>query len=204
MPKIDYENKTTLADEKLLRLINDAIHGWAIGHATIRIRYSRGADFSGVCFYQEHRILVNLGRHLKFPYKLKTHVARAKTIGRRWIKPLYSIQVADSYQVVLFVFLHELYHLLVKQAKRNPRQKESMCDRFATRYMVDHMGCEVRDESKRLVPRSDWDFQNVEAFVAAARDRRIRQLRQRPQSPVSTNADGYKANPQEQLVLFAC
>ncbi len=77
--------------------------------------------------------------------------------------------------MVLFVFLHELYHFLVKRARRNPRQKESMCDRFAARYLVERFGATVRDSSGRIVPREAWDFQDLERFVAAARDRRARE-----------------------------
>jgi Zn-dependent peptidase ImmA (M78 family) len=101
-----------------------------------------------------------------------TNLARAKTVGRRWYKPIYTLKISDGYELALFVFMHELYHLLIKRARRNTRQKESRCDRFAARFLVDRFGATVRDHKRRLMPREAWDFQDVESFVAAARDRR--------------------------------
>ena len=139
---------------------------------TVRVRYSRGADFSGTCFYSDRRIHVNLGSHLVYPYRMKTYLARAKVVGRYWDKPLHTIELKDGCQVVAFVFLHELYHLLIKRAKRNTRQKESMCDRFAARFLTDRCGAIIRNDRGDPVPREEWDFQDLERFVAAARDRR--------------------------------
>ena len=73
-----------------------------------------------------------------------------------------ALLAADPYQVVLFVYLHECFHLLVKRARRNTRQKESMCDRYAARYLVDRFGAVVRDEKGRLVPRDVWEFQDLD------------------------------------------
>lgn len=140
---------------------------------TVRVRYSRGADYSGTCYYTDRRIYINLGRHLKYPFRLGTHLAKAITRGRRWYKPAYQLVLADGYQLAMFIFMHELYHLLVKRAGRNTRQKESMCDRFAARYLVDHFQTPVVGPDQRPVPRDAWDYQDLNGFVVAARDKRI-------------------------------
>jgi hypothetical protein len=100
-----------------------------------------------------------------------THLARARSNVRCWWKPIYTLELADGYQVVLFVFLHECFHLLIKRARRNTRQKESMCDRFAARALVDSHGAVVLDEHGRSVARETWDFQDLDRFVAPARRR---------------------------------
>lgn len=164
-----FQNSTDLDGERLRRMCLAAVAGWRLDGLGVRVRFSRGADFSGTCCYQTRRIYVNLGRHLAYPYRMGTHLARARSNARRWWKPIYTLELTDGYQVVLFVFLHECFHLLVKRARRNTRQKESMCDRFAARVLVDHYGAVVRDEHDRAVLRDEWDFQNLERFVAAAR-----------------------------------
>ena len=121
------------------------------------------------------------------PSSRRTHIARSCTIGRRWYKPIYTVDLRDGGEVVLFVFMHELYHLLVKRARRNTRQKESMCDRFAARYVVERFGAVVRDEKGQLVPRDAWDFQDVEGFVKDARDRRVRKIRRAARHPIPTS-----------------
>ena len=171
MPRMDFRNATDLDGERLRALCEEGMAGWAPGDFVVRVRYSRGADFSGTCFYRDRRVYINLGRHLSYPYRMKTYLARAKTVGRSWSKPLYTLEMSDAYQVVIFVFLHELYHLLVRKARRNMRQKESMCDRFAARHVVDRFDAMVRDVRGRPVPRSEWDFQDVNGFVASARQR---------------------------------
>ena len=199
MGKLDFRNTTDLDDQLLCGMCRSVLAGWATGSLTVRIRYSRGADFSGSCYYNDGCIYVNLGRHVRYPYAMGTHIARGRTVRGYWVKPIYTVELADGYQLALFVFLHELYHLLVKRARRNLRQKESMCDRFATRYLVDHCGAVVRDERRREVPRSAWDFQDVEGFVAAARDKRLRQV-----PPVALPVLMSARTPQlgEQLLLF--
>jgi len=153
-------------------LCRDGLAGWAVGTVTLRVRYSRGADFSGTCFYADRRIYVNIGRHLVYPYRMATNLARTKTIGDRWYKPAYILTLKTGYEMVLFVFMHELYHLLVKRARRNTRQKESMCDRFAAGWLVDRFGAAVTAPDGTGVPREAWDFQDLNGFVTAARDRR--------------------------------
>lgn len=196
MSRIVLHNSTDLTTARLQTLCDEVLAGWAVGTVTVRVRYSRGADFSGTCVYSDRRIYVNLGRHLTYPYAMGTHLARAKRIGRQWYKPIYAVEMRDAYQVVLFVFLHELYHLLVKRAGRNTRQKESMCDRFAARFLVDRFGGVVRSPEGHPVPRDEWDFQDLEAFVAGARDGRV--LRAAPVLRAATSPE----TRQEQLLLF--
>ena len=193
--RIDLQNATDLSDARLLRLCEEGLADWSVGTMKLRVRFSRGADFSGTCFYADRRVYVNLGRHLAYPYRLGTHIARAKTIGKCWFKPAYTVELDSGYEVVLFVFLHELYHLLVRRAKRNTRQKESMCDRFAARHLVDRFGRTVCDEKGRPVPREVWDFQDVDGFVAAASRRPARR----------SCVLGVRSSPKprnEQLLLF--
>jgi len=156
----------------MLADVRRAIEGWRVGTVVVRVRYSRGADFSGTCFYKDRRIFINIGRHVKFPYPMRTNLARAVTKGRVWIRPVYVLDLRDAHQMIHFIFLHELFHLLVKIAKRNTRQKESMCDRFAARALVDRFGLAVRTDQGKAVPREEWDFQNLEGFVAAARSQK--------------------------------
>ncbi len=195
MTRIDFHNTTDLSGEKLLDLCKEGLAGWSLRPVTVRVRYSRGADFSGTCFYTDRRIYINLGRHVAYPYMMGTNLARAKTVGRRWYKPIYTLKISDAYELALFVFMHELYHLLIKRARRNTKQKESRCDRFAARFLVERFGATVRDHKRRLIPREAWDFQDVENFVAAARDRRAArrpiQLKPKPGN-----------EPDGQLLLF--
>lgn len=135
---------------------------------TVRLRYSRGADFSGSCYYRDQRIFINLGRHNRYPFRLGTHIARAVSNRTHWWRDVYTIILADAYQLALFVYLHELFHALVSAARRNTRRKEAMCDRFAARVLADAYHCPVLDRNGRRVARSDWDFQDLERFVAAA------------------------------------
>ena len=154
MSRIVLHNSTNLTTARLQACCDEVLTGWAVGTVTVRVRYSRGADFSGTCYYRHNLIYVNLGRHLCYPYRMGTSVGRAKSNARSWWKPVYTLELADAYRVVLFVFLHEYYHWLVHQARRNPRQKESMCDRFATRILVDRFGSRLYDESGRPPPRA--------------------------------------------------
>ncbi len=116
---------------------------------------------------------------------MKTYIAKGCMIGNRWCKPAYTLELADAYGVVLFVFMHELYHLLVKRAKRNTRQKETMCDRFATRHLVDGFGAKVHTLKGKLVPREAWDLQDVVKFVSNARDLRSKRWQMSEQPTVS-------------------
>ena len=170
---IDFHNSTELSDTKLRTMCLEALNGWNVGCPIVRIRYSRGADFSGTCIYADRRIYINLGRHLVYPYGMKTNLAKVKTTGRGWRRPVYIVELKTAYHLAVFIFLHEIYHLLVYRAGRNTRQKESMCDRFAARYLVDHLGAAIRTERGERVPREQWDFQDLDGFVAGARRTRV-------------------------------
>ncbi len=163
-----FKNTTSLDGGRLLSMFHDAVRPFPTDDLDVRIRYSRSSDFSGTCYYETQRLHVNLGRHLTYPYIMDTYIARAVTTRSAWTKPLYSIELADGYQVVLFVLLHEYFHWLVKRAGRNTRRKESMCDRYAARILAERHGATVRDPDGLRVDRRVWDFQDLTRFVAAA------------------------------------
>src|SRR5262245_34271867 len=140
-------NVTQLDTAQLSGMLMDGIAGWPCEGFSVSIRYSRKSDFSGTCYYATSRIFVNLGRQNRYPYRLLTNIARPRSSRTHWWRELYSLEVTDAYQLVLFVFLHEYYHWLVQQARRNVRQKEGRCDRFAARVLVDRYGVVVRDSA---------------------------------------------------------
>ncbi len=198
-----FQNTTGLDSDHLERAILRAIEGWPHNRLDVRVRYSRGADFSGTCYYTQGRIFVNLGRNNQYPYLLDTNIARPQSNSRYWWRESYSVEVADAEQLVLFVFLHEFYHWLIKKARRNMRQKEGRCDRFATRGLVDGYGAAVRDEAGKAVERASWDFQDLDGFVAAARGT-PRQPRQASARPAARQPSRPTGSPKlgEQLLLF--
>jgi hypothetical protein len=160
------KNSTHLETGRIRRLFERHTDCWPrFSRLETLVRYSRSAEFSGSCFYNNHLITVNLGRTLSYPYGMRTSIARAQSNATHWWKPIYTIWLEDGYQLVLFVFLHEFYHYLVKRAGRNPRRKESMCDRFAARALVDVHGLPVTDPNGALVGRDCWDFQDLDRFV---------------------------------------
>ncbi len=163
-----FRNSTDLSDARLYAMLLRHTAPYRHDRLTVAVRYSRGADFSGTCYYQDAVIYVNLGRKNRYPYTLGTSIAKARTTRGGWRREIYHLTVADPEQLVLFVYLHELYHYLIKMAGRSPRRKEAMCDRFATRVLVDDYGCPLRDARGRPVPRDAWDFKDLDAFVAAA------------------------------------
>lgn len=169
MSRVIFQNSTTLCGKMLEALCREGIGGRPVGYVDLLIRYTRSSDFSGRCFYADQRIMVNIGRHLRYPYTLNTSLAKARIVGQHWYKPAHVIELTSAYELVAFIFMHELYHLLVHRARRNPRQKESMCDRFAARFVVERFGATVRTTDGRPVLRESWDFQDLETFVAAAR-----------------------------------
>lgn len=193
---IDFGNATNLSSDRLFDLFIDGLRGWSIGRITVRVRYSRGADFSGTCFYADRRVFINLGRHLRYPYKMNTNVAKARRSGYIWRRPMYTMELRDAYQLAVFIFMHELYHLLVKRAGRNTRQKEAMCDRFAARHLINRFGLSIKSETGERIPRLSWDFQDLEGFVVAARDRSLQQVRAARRA-----LKGERFSPQ-QLLLF--
>ena len=62
---------------------------------------------------------MNLGRRNRYPYALATHVARAESNRTHWWREVYVLDIASAYELVLFVYLHELFHWLVMSAGRN-------------------------------------------------------------------------------------
>jgi hypothetical protein len=198
-------NRTSLDSAKLGEMVLGAVGTWPHDGLVVTVRYSRGAEFSGTCYYQTARIFINVGRHNQYPYAIRTAIARPRSNARCWWRELYTIAAADAYQLVLFVFLHEFYHWLVRKARRNVRQKEARCDRFAARILVDRCGAEVRDPHGRSVPRSAWDFQDLDHFVAAAlRTRPRRPCRPAALTPIAVGPGGLPAAPpaDRQLLLF--
>ncbi len=166
---MDFRNSTQLDSTRLHALLLRYTVVWPHDPLRVRVRYSRGAEFSGTCYYQDARIYVNLGRNNRYPYALGTNLARCRTDRGGWSREIYSVRLRDAYQLVLFIYLHELYHYLIYRAGRCPRQKEGMCDRFAARVLVDDFAAPVTDGRGREVPRLAWDFQDLHRFVAAAR-----------------------------------
>ena len=163
-----FRNSTVLDDERLREMILRHSAPYEHDRLVVRVRYSRGADFSGTCFHRDGRIFVNIGRNNSYPYAMATHLAKAQSNRTHWWRECFAIQLADAYQLTLFIYMHELYHYLVTAARRNPRRKEAMCDRFAARALVDSYGCVVRDSRGGRVPRAEWDFRDLDSFVARA------------------------------------
>lgn len=165
---VDFQNSTRMNSTVLAELFLRHTVPYRHDRLIVRVRYSRGADFSGTCQYQRGRILINIGRANRYPYSLPTHVARPRSSATHWWREAYVLHLAGPEQLALFIYLHELYHYLVHAAGRCTRQKEGMCDRFATRVLVDSCGCRLTDSASRPVPRASWDFQDLRGFVAAA------------------------------------
>lgn len=165
---MDFANATALDSVRLYELFVRHTRPWRHDRLTVRVRYSRRTPFSGACCYRSSRIFVNIGPRNRYPFTLGTYVARARSYGSHWRREVYRLTLADAYQLALFVYLHELYHYLVKAAGRCVRRKEAMCDRFAARALVDHCGARLCDARGRSVPRPSWDFQDLDRFVAAA------------------------------------
>ena len=194
--RMKFSNTTHLDGQALQCRFTSAVHPWPTDGLDIRIRYSRGSDFSGSCYYATNRLFVNLGRQLTFPYVMETYLARAVSSTTAWWKPRYTIELADAEQLVLFVLLHEYYHWLIKQSGRNPRRKESMCDRYAARVLVDRYQATIRDSSRADVSRREWDFQDLRRFVAPA-------LFRKPDDPrVDRQGVTQSMTPAGQYLLF--
>ena len=166
---MDIINNTDLDTRRIEAMFSRATAAWPAPNLKVTLRYSRGAKYSGTFASDPSRIYVNIGRTNRYPLKIETAVARAKSSQNCWWKPLYHINVQNAYQLALFVFLHEFYHYLIYRAKRNSRQKESMCDRFAVKYLVEHCRIKVVDTTGLPVKRSTWLFQNLDKFVLTQR-----------------------------------
>lgn len=166
--RVQFSNSTKLNSETLYRMLLRHTAPYRHDELTVRVRYSRGADFSGACYYRDARIFINIGRANRYPYDLATHIAKARSNRTHWWRDLYRLALADAYQLTLFIYLHELYHYLVNKAGRGVRRKEAMCDRFAARVLVDDYGCRLCDSAGAPVERASWDFQDLHGFVSAA------------------------------------
>ncbi len=191
MPAVDgmqFRNATDLDTERLSRMFHRHAEPYPHDRLNVCVRYSRKAEFSGTCYYSKAQLFINLGRQNRYPYRIRTHIARAQSNRRYWWKDIYAVEATDAYQVALFVFLHEFYHWLIKKARRNTRQKESMCDRFATRALVDAYGALVTDDAGQPVPREAWDFQDLGRFVEAALPKRV--VRPAARTVIRVAADG--------------
>ncbi len=194
-----FRNSTRLDTVRLMHALARSMAGWPLDALTVWVRYARGAAYSGTCYLGDGRIFVNLGRHLDYPYRLGTHIARTQSTADGWSKPIWTLDLADPEQLAVFIFRHECYHWLLQRARRNGRQKESMCDRFAARYLVEAYGCPVRDEHGRPASRAAWDFQDTDAFVATARRPRRTHKRGAQTAPGTDRARSQtpgKAGPQ--------
>jgi len=165
-------NTTHLDSERLEGLFHRFAGPYPLDGIDVLVRYTRSAAFSGSCCYQTRRLCIRIGRRNKYPYGIKTYVARPQSNRTHWWRPPYTVYVQDAYQLALFLFRHELYHWLVRLARRNTRQKEGRCDRFAVRALVDGHAAVVYDPQGRPVAREEWDFQDLDGFVARALRRR--------------------------------
>jgi hypothetical protein len=193
---MQFQNTTRLSSPRLLQMFEQHTQPYCHDRLRVLVRYSRGAAFSGTCFYADSRIHVNLGRRNRYPFALGTSIAKAHSNRTRWWREIYRMNLEDAYQLVLFVYLHELFHYLVKVSGHAPRRKEAMCDRFATRVLVDCYDRVVLDRHGRPVSRDCWDFQDLEAFVSRAPRHPIRATAARREIPVRI------ANGDSQLTLF--
>ncbi len=99
---MDFRNSTSLDNDLLSRLILRFTAPFRHDKLTVRVRYSRGADFSGTCYYRDARVFVNLGRRNRYPYTMGTHLAKARSNATHWWRETYHITVADAYQLALF------------------------------------------------------------------------------------------------------
>ncbi len=163
-----FRNTTALDSARLLHDFERFSRPYRHDGLSVFVRDSRGADFSGRCCYAGSRIYVNLGPRNSYPYLLGTHVAKARSSRTHWWREVYRLVLSEPHQLAVFIYLHEFYHYLVKAAGRNPRRKEAMCDRFATRVLVDEFGCALTTRGGRSVRRSAWDISDVDRFVARA------------------------------------
>lgn len=163
-----FQNTTQLDSSRLRQSFERFSHPYRHDTLSVHVRDSRGADFSGRCCYTGSRVLINLGPRNAYPYALGTHVAKARSGRTHWWREVYRLILSDAYQLALFIYLHEFYHYLVKAAGRNTRRKEAMCDRFATRVLVDHFNCPLVTRGGRPVRRSAWDISKLDAYVGNA------------------------------------
>src|SRR5438067_6833560 len=104
---MNFFNSTHLDTARLEALFRQFAQPWPLDGLTVCVRYTRSAPVSGSCRYRTARIHVNVGRRNKYPFALKTYVARTQTRnhGRRryWSRPLYVVHLDDAYELALFL-----------------------------------------------------------------------------------------------------
>ena len=108
-----FRNSTALDDERLHAALLRYTAPYRHDRLSVSVRYSRGADFSGTCFYRHGRIFVNIGRHVTFPYRLGTNIARARSNRTHWWRSTYYLTVADAYER----FEPEAMRVLIESAR---------------------------------------------------------------------------------------
>ena len=116
-------NSTGLDGCRLERLLLRHTLPFRHDKLTVRIRYSRGADFSGACYYRGHRIFINLGRHNRYPYRLGTNIARARSNRTHWWRETYALllDVAVGRRLLNQVFLPRYRY--AEQRKQTERRE---------------------------------------------------------------------------------
>ncbi|MFN0137579.1 MAG: hypothetical protein ACKVS9_15860 [Phycisphaerae bacterium] len=165
---MDFRNLTQLDSARLYSLFIRHTEPYDHSAISVRVKNGRSAEFSGSCYYASSTLNINLSPKNRYPYSLGTHVARPQSNQSHWWRDIYRITLADAYQLALFVYLHELFHYLVRKAGRPTRRREGMCDRFAARVLVDHYGCIMRRSDESLAERDEWDIHDLHKLVAAA------------------------------------
>jgi len=163
---MEIANTTELDSRRIEAMFLRATGNWSAPRLKVSVRYSRGAVYSGTFASKPTRIYVNILPKNRYPLRVETAIAKARSYGRTWWKPSYHVKVENAYQLALFVFLHEFYHYLIHRARRNSHRKEAMCDRFAVRYLTNHCRLTVYDTNGNLVSRMAWLFQDLDGFVA--------------------------------------
>ncbi|MCA9242766.1 MAG: hypothetical protein KDA32_02335 [Phycisphaerales bacterium] len=155
---MDFRNSTACDSVRLHALFAWHARRWRTDGLVTRVRFSRGAPFSGTCYYRDSLIYVNIGRENPYPFRFAISAAPTERHSRGWRRPLLYLTVPDAERLALFVFLHELYHWLAFRVGRSPRWKEALCDRFATLALVDDHNCKLTDAKGGVVSREAWDI----------------------------------------------
>ena len=127
---MDFKNTTTL-DSNLLRETGEsAVAGWPTDPLVVRVRWSRGAEFSGTCVYATHRLYINLGRHLQYPYRMETHCARGRKAWGRYYKPRSFLELCDEHGLYVVDEANVESHALMQTLSKDPRFEHAILDRI--------------------------------------------------------------------------
>jgi len=92
------------------------------------IRKGARAQYSGVCYYKEHRIRVSVNSKNKYPVTLRTGSPFDRSSWR-----YYKMETPE--RLMEFVFLHELSHYLDYRNGIPVRCKQTKADSFALKKM---------------------------------------------------------------------